>query len=99
MNGRKPTKAETVWLDAICAYGCIVCRNEFGCFSPAEPHHLDGCRKENAHFKTIPLCLAHHRCGKDDESVTSRHPYKAAFEKRYGTEMDLHARTVEVVGI
>lgn len=99
MNGKKPNKEEKAWLDAICQYGCIVCRNEFGLFSPASPHHIDGSTKPGAHLKTIPLCYVHHQSGMNDENAVSRHPYKAAFEKRYGAEAELLARTHEVVGI
>lgn len=89
MNGRKPTKAEQEWLSAITQLGCIVCRRELQVFTPAEPHHIDGSRKPGAHLKTIPLCFPHHRAGLNDATCVSRHPYKAAFRERYGSEQEL----------
>lgn len=51
------------------------------------------------HLFTIPLCPAHHRGQRNDEVCTSRHPYKSAFERRYGTEAELLAMTRELVGV
>ena len=89
MKGRAATAEEKQWMDFICQYGCIVCRNEMGLFTPCEPHHIDGKTKAGAHFLTIPLCWGHHRSGSNTTECVSRHPYKSEFEQRYGKEMDL----------
>ena len=89
MKGRAPTSDEKKWMDFICEYGCIVCRNEYGVFSPASPHHMDGKTKPDAHFLTIPLCFNHHQSGRNDEECVARHPYKKAFEIKYGSERTL----------
>ena len=94
MKGRTPTKSERQWMNAICQIGCIVCRNEYGVFSPAVPHHMDGKTKEGAHLKTIPLCGAHHQTG---EGCISRHPYKARFEAEYGTEEELLEQCRDII--
>jgi len=80
-------------MSAICEMGCIVCLEEMGLYSPAVPHHMDGKTKEGAHFKTIPLCYQHHQSGRYGTDCVSRHPYKAQFEKIYGTEQELLEKT------
>lgn len=84
-------------MDAIVQLGCIVCREDMGVLSPAEVHHLDGKTVEGAHFRSIPLCYHHHRAGCDTPACTSRHPYKARFEARYGGEESLWEQTRELV--
>ena len=49
------------------------------------------------HMFTIPLCPLHHRGQRNDAGCTSRHPYRTAFEKRYGTEAELHEKTRQLV--
>ena len=95
MRGRTPTKAEKEWLDAICQFGCIVCHNEYQIFSPACPHHMDGKTKEGAHFKTLPLCAAHHQTGGD--GVAFHATGKKTWENRYGTQQELLEQTKKLV--
>ena len=89
LKGRTPNKDEKLWMDRIVNLGCIVCLHTFGVGSPAEVHHIDGKTKPGCHFLTIPLCFSHHREGVDTAMFTSRHPYKARFYERYGTELEL----------
>ncbi len=96
MKGRTPTAEEKRWMARVAEMGCIVCKKQ-GYFTPCEIHHLDGKTKEGAHFKTIGLCFHHHRAGVDNELLTSRHPYKARFEKRYGNESELLNQTSTLV--
>ena len=77
---------------AIADLGCIVCLEE-GKYTPTAIHHIDGKTKPDAHLKTIPLCYYHHQGGEDCSAYTSRHPYKARFEARYGTEAELLEKT------
>jgi len=67
--------------------GCIVCSKMWGQFRDAEIHHLVD--KKRDHFRVLPLCMEHHRGGKDSGDFISRHPYKARFEKAYGSEQSL----------
>jgi len=97
LKGRAPTAEERRWLDAICQLGCIVCLREHGVYSPAVPHHIDGKTKPGAHKLTIPLCYPHHQGGKDCAEYTSRHPHKARFERRHGTENELLTYCQELV--
>jgi len=96
MMGRTPTKEEKDWMSRVAELGCIVCRNN-GYETPAEIHHLDGSRKPGAHYKTIGLCFLHHNAHIDSPDVTSRHPYKARFEERYGNEWELWKQTKELI--
>lgn len=93
MKGRAPNAEERLWLSRSCELGCIVCLEFEGTYSPACPHHMDGKTKPEAHLKTIPLCGLHHQGGADNASYTSRHPYKARFEQRYGSEQELLEKT------
>jgi hypothetical protein len=97
MKGRTPTKKEKEWMDKISEYGCIVCRENFNCITPAEIHHIDGKTKLNAHLMSLPLCYKHHREGANNESYVSRHPFKKEFEKRYGKQTDLLKRLQDII--
>jgi hypothetical protein len=91
IQSRTPTAEEKAWLNAICQIGCIVCRLHLSCYSPAEPHHLDGRTKPGAHLQTIPLCPRHHRL--PGKGYVSRADGKKAFEAAYGTEAELLEKT------
>jgi len=79
---RAPTAEEKRWMDAIVAYGCIACHIDgLGRRDPAVHHILRGGQRIGHRF-TLPLCDPGHHQG----WVFSRHPYKARFEQRYGTE-------------
>jgi len=56
MKGRTPTTAERRHMAAVAALGCVVCRREFGVYSPAAIHHTDGKTKPGAHMKSLGLC-------------------------------------------
>ena len=43
------------------------------------------------------FCYEHHREGSNNEMYVSRHPFKAEFVKRYGTEMYLLEKTKELL--
>lgn len=83
------------WYALLQDIGCIVCLNEHGVRSPADMHHVhkNGRRIDDLH--TIPLCYMHHRGGLNNKDVVSRHPWKKAFEQRYGSEMELYAKVKE----
>lgn len=95
MNGKAPNKAEQLWIDKITSLGCIVCLLHHHIHSPAEVHHINGGDK---HLETIPLCTLHHRAGVCNDEYVSRHPYKTAFEGRYGPEAELLLVTRRTLG-
>lgn len=91
------TKAEKEWLDAITRLGCVCCYLQGRYAVPAEPHHLLSGGRRIGHLASIPLCQPHHRAGRRDTQFVSRHPWKVEFEKRYGKESELLAKTRELV--
>lgn len=89
---RTPTVAERAWMDWITAQGCIACRLDGLGFRPAAVHHILRGGQRIGHLDTLPLCdPGHHQQGQQFGMV-SRHPWKARFEARYGTEQELLAR-------
>jgi hypothetical protein len=84
-------------MDAICQLGCCACRVMGITGVPAEPHHLLSGGRRIGHLHTIPLCDLHHRSHVNDGVIVSRHPWRRAFEKAYGTEQQLLEQTRELV--
>lgn len=98
MHGKTPTKAEREWMSAITALGCIVCRNQGRGYVPAAVHHITSGSRRMGHMYSLPLCdPGHHQNAPKESGEVSRHPNKAEFEKRYGTEMELLAQVQELV--
>lgn len=100
---RTPTKAEAEWMSRIVSHGCVACgidgtltKSEDGVYEPVRPevHHILRGGRRVGHLFTLPLCTLHHR----GESPHARHPYKARFEARYGSELDLLARLKRELG-
>lgn len=89
MKSRSANAVDKKWMSDITQLGCCVCHRQFNVFSEAEVHHIDGKTKDGAHLNSIPLCVRHHRAGQDNDSYTSRHPFKYRFEERYGTQLSL----------
>jgi len=87
--GRHLTKADKLRFEHLQQLGCVVCWLKFGLRSPAEIHHIRGKVRPDAHQLTIPLCFRHHREGSDNDTWTSRHPWRAKFVERYGSEDEL----------
>lgn len=85
---RTPNKAEAEWMDKIVAYGCVACRID-GHFSRPAVHHILRGGVRLGHLFTIPLCDPGHHQGGGAIGLVSRHPWKARFEARYGTELEL----------
>ena len=67
------------------------------CGSQAEAHHvraLGSASTKASDFFAIPLCPCHHRA---DSEWTSIHGDKQMFEMLFGTEIELLARTLEML--
>lgn len=82
-------KAERQHLRRVAELGCIVCREQFCVFSPAEVHHLRigcGAGQRASHYRTIPLCPPHHRTGGYGVAI---HAGQKMWEDIYGTEESL----------
>ena len=98
MLGRKPNNLELKRFQKIIDLNCIVCRLFLGKETPPQIHHIEGSVKEGAHLKTIGLCFYHHMEGGNKQEYVSRHPHKAEFENRYGSEYKLLEITNNLIG-
>lgn len=99
MKGRQPTAEEKRHMKKVAALGCIVCLLFEEVFTPASIHHMEGKTKPGAHFKALPLCFRHHQEGSCCDEWVSRHPHKARFEERYGTEEQLLEHVNKLIGV
>jgi hypothetical protein len=91
VKGVTPNKENQRRFEIIVELGCIICKRN-GVYTPPQIHHIDGCKNQEKHAKTIGLCYFHHMADQQNPpnpAYTSRHPNKAAFERRYGTEETL----------
>ncbi len=92
------TVSEQEWCDAIVRLGCVVCWLQGYPNTPACVHHMLGPdHRRRGHRFTSPLCEPGHHKNGDGGSKISRHPFKARFEKAYGSEDDLYAATQVLV--
>lgn len=94
-----PTVAEAEWMRRIVEYGCIACILDGHWPRPAAVHHILRGGRRMGHMYTIPLCDPGHHQGGAPRGMVSRHPWKARFEERYGSEMDLLALMRERLGV
>ena len=85
-----PTTEEARWMAAIVQYGCIACALD-GRSQPAAVHHILRGGRRMGHLFTLPLCDPGHHQNGQPLGMVSRHPWKARFERIYGSEMDLLA--------
>ena len=92
-------KADRDRLEKIAQTPCIVCLLYLSAETPAEVHHLVEAGRRKGHQFTIPLCHIHHRAGVIWTLAVSRHPYKAEFERRYGTEAFLLEETNKLIKV
>lgn len=83
------TRAERSWMDWIVQYGCIACRLDGHAPRPTAVHHLVYGGRRVGHLSTIPLCDPGHHQNGQQFGLISRHPWKAQFEAKYGTEEEL----------
>ncbi len=93
-----PNAAERRWMDAIVAHGCIACRLDGMAPRPTCVHHILRGGQRMGHLFTLPLCDPGHHQGGQEAGLISRHPWKARFEQRYGTEADLLTRVQLAIG-
>lgn len=100
MKGRAPTAAERAFMDKIASLGCLACAKD-GVVNPwISLHHIAGRTAPNAHLLVLPLCAEHHQ--HDDSDPRGRvgvHPFKAKFEARYGSQIELLAEAKQKLGI
>lgn len=100
MKGRPPTAEEARFMDRMGSLPCIACLKDGWTNEVISLHHIDGRTKPGAHFLVLPLCGEHHQ--QDDSDPRRRisvHGRKATFEARYGTQRELLAECIEMLGI
>ena len=93
-----PNKAELAYMRA-CKEFCIACHVEGHGRNPAHFHHILKNGKRISHMDGFGLCNTHHASGLNNFVAVSRHPWKKAFEARFGTEQELLALTRELIGV
>lgn len=95
---RTPNAEERAWMDAIVRFGCIACWLDGLGFRPCAVHHLLRGGRRIGHLFTIGLCDPGHHQNGQQLGMVSRHPWKARFEAKYGTEAELLARLRAEIG-
>ncbi len=96
-KSKSKTKAEKAHMRKVAELGCIACQQIGYEDTPAELHHIRtdaGAGQKATHFEVIPLCLEHHRKGKN-----AIHNSKKNFEADFGTETELLIIVNESLGI
>ena len=85
------TQAERDHMGKVAALGCLIP----DCGAPAHVHHIrdgQGLGQRASNFLTIPLCPDHHM------GALSIHKASRQFQKIYGDELQLLAKTIEALG-
>lgn len=92
------TKDEKEYQSQVAAIGCIACLLDGNHNPVVSIHHCDGRTKPGCQLKVLPLCAGHHQDGTgNDKTMIARHPYKARFEAKYGTEEQLMGLVNEII--
>lgn len=92
---RTKTKKEKNHMDKVARLGCIICRKEGNPLVPAELHHIremTGMGKRSSHFEVIPLCVMHHRIGKEAFHYSSK-----GFSAKWGSQRELLEETLQLL--
>ena len=93
---RPVTPAEKLLHDAMARTGCIACAIDGRFNDHVSIHHIDGRTKPDCHRKVLPLCAGHHQDGTgNDKTLIAVHPYKARFERHYGSQYALVALVMD----
>jgi hypothetical protein len=101
VKGANPSKKEReFWSRLAGEIGCVACRMD-GKVNPfVLIHHIRGRTQKGAHMDVLPLCAGHHQDGTgNDKSLIAVHPYKARFEAKYGTQLELLEEAKKMLGI
>lgn len=99
MKGRPPTAEEARFMDRMGKLPCIACLKDGWENHEISLHHIDGRTKPGAHFLVLPICAGHHQAGTGpNPMLIAVHPDKARFEARYGTQRELLAECIEMLG-
>jgi hypothetical protein len=100
MKSRSVTKEDQALWDALASIGCICCLLDGRQNAFVSIHHIAGRTQPGAHKKVIPLRAQHHQ--HDDTDPAGRigvHPYRARFEAKYGSQLELLEKAKELAGV
>lgn len=92
------TAQEKAHMGRVAELGCLACLNMGHPGTWAEVHHaraFAGLGQRSTAFHTMPLCPNHHRHGGSGVAV---HAGIQSFERNHGTERDLLAQTLRMLG-
>jgi hypothetical protein len=98
MKGRTPTADQKRFHDMLCQnVGCLPCFQDNGERNTyVSVHHMDGRTKPLAHWWSLGLCAGHHQKGSGvNRGLLAIHGDKRAFEREYGTELELHRKGIQ----
>lgn len=93
-----PSAIEARWMAEIVEWGCVACRLDGNAPRPTAVHHILRGGRRIGHLFTIGLCDPGHHQNGAALGLVSRHPYKARFEARYGSELELLGRLKVALG-
>lgn len=98
-SGKNPTKRQSDYHNLLCRQvGCIACFKDGNFNDWVSIHHVIGRARPNAHWLVLPLCGGHHQAGTgQDRDMIAVHPYKARFEERYGSQLELVAECAAIL--
>lgn len=95
---KTPNKIEREWLAAVASFGCIACHID-GHFRACAVHHIVVANKRMGHLFTIGLCDPGHHQNGQSLGMISVHPWRARFEAKYGTQLELLGRLKTELGV
>jgi hypothetical protein len=96
---RTPTAVEADWIIKAVAFGCLACWLDGHPSRPTAYHHIPRKGQRLGHLFGFGLCDPGHHQGGGPLGLISRHPWKARFEAKYGTEFELLAKLKQQLGV
>jgi hypothetical protein len=98
MKGSSVSAASKRFHEQLASLGCIACLKD-GRYNPiVSIHHINGRTRPGAHMSVLPLCAGHHQEGTGAPGLIAVHPWKRRFEDTYGTQHQLLAECLELIG-
>lgn len=95
MKGSTVSAAAKRFHNELASLGCIACLKDGRYNFLVSIHHINGRTRPGAHFQVLPLCAGHHQDGTGAPGLIAVHPWKARFEKLYGSQERLLAECLE----
>lgn len=96
---RSRTVIESEWIARAVEFGCMACWLDRMPSRPTAYHHIVVGGRRLGHLFGFGLCQPGHHMDGAELGLISRHPYKARFEAKYGTEFELLAKLKTKLGV